>query len=87
MIGVILGAVSIGLGSEWSRLETVRLNEGVPDGSTVKNIGLLSRCVDYTITTEIQELGLSLDQQPLVSKYHINVEPSLVIVGIFKQSL
>ncbi len=67
VIGVILGAVSIGIGADWSRLETVRLNEGVPDGATVKNVGLLSRCVQYTVTTEIEELGLSLDQQPSVS--------------------
>ena len=64
-IGVILGAVSIGIG-EWTRLETVRTSEGVPDGATVKSVGLTSRCISYTITTEILELGLSLDEQPTV---------------------
>ncbi len=67
-IGVILGAVSIGIG-EWTRLETVRTSEGVPDGATVKSVGLTSRCISYTITTEILELGLSLDEQPTVRKY------------------
>ena len=62
---MILGAVSIGIG-QWSRLETVRSDEGVPDGATTKTVGLLDRCISYVITTEILELGLSLDQQPSV---------------------
>lgn len=62
---MILGIVSIGIG-QWSRLETVRSDEGVQDGATVKTVGLLDRCISYVITTEILELGLSLDQQPTV---------------------
>ena len=64
-IGVILGAVSIGIG-QWSRLETDRKDGGVNDGATVKTLGLLSRCVSYTLTTEVLSLGLSLDEQPQV---------------------
>ena len=64
-LGLILGAVSVGIG-QWSRLETVRSDNGVQDGMTVKTIGLMSRCISYTVTTEILELGLALDQQPMV---------------------
>ena len=66
-IGVILGSVSIAIG-QWSRLETDRRDAGVTDGTTVKTLGLLSRCVSYTLTTEILSRGLSLDQQPQVRK-------------------
>lgn len=64
-IGVILGSVSIGIG-QWSRLDTDRQDGGVNDGTTFKSLGLLTRCVSYTLTTEIMSLGLSLDEQPQV---------------------
>lgn len=68
-IGVILGAVSVGIG-QWSRLETIRTDDGVQDGATTKTVGLFDRCVSYVVTSEILELGLSLDQQPTVSHTH-----------------
>lgn len=64
-IGVILGSVSIGIG-QWSRLETDRNDGAVNDGATVKTLGLLSRCVSYSLSTEISSLGLSQDEQPQV---------------------
>ena len=57
--------MSIGIG-QWSRLETDRVDGGVLDGATVKTQGLLSRCISYTLTTEILSLGLSLNEQPQV---------------------
>ena len=66
VLGVILGSVSIGIG-QWSRLDTDRVDGGLLDGATVKTQGLLSRCVSYTLTTEILSLGLSLNEQPQVT--------------------
>lgn len=67
-IGLILGSVSIGIG-QWSRLETDRNDGEVMDGATVKTLGLLSRCVSYTLTTEVLSLGLSQEDQPQVRCY------------------
>lgn len=65
-VGVVLASVSMGIG-QWSQLEIDRVDNSVMNGATFKTQSLLSRCVSYELTSEIIELGLTVEHQPMVN--------------------